>query len=480
MSRNHCWNVEASSSAWLWRCGQLAVEDDAAHSTPIGPLDLPGVPASLWPVLLAAAGSNRLALVGGAVRDWLLHHQHLDPWRGLVDLDLVIEDPSARGQAAGTTRPERTSPAWRLVEHLSRANEGVTVREARPHGQFGTVELELELDQHLIGGSEAASSSFGRLLLDVASARGETYPIPAENPLVRFGALEDDLARRDLTINAMAIDLATGTLLDPHGGQLDLVHRRLRFLHPGSVRDDPTRLVRAARYGARLDFALALESHCQVAETLQVWPWPWRSGDPPAEAPPALGSRLRRELERLLEEGETWRGGLVRLQEWGGLQLLDPLLQLDHTWPRRLRWASRFHLPRLLALIAGADDPLALAERLQLPHRHHKLLEQLLHLCRRLGQSPQGADPGAAVLPETPWQWCQLLEAPGVSPSAVALALACGLGPRRPLLRWLVRWRHLGPERTAQDLIASGLLPGAALGEALRRSRAERLERERR
>jgi len=431
-------------------------------------------------VLLAAAGPHRIALVGGAVRDWLLHHRHLDPWRGLVDLDLVIEDASACGRPAGTIRPERSSPAWQLVEHLSRAAEGVTVREARPHGQYGTVELELEVDLHELGRSDAASIGFSRLLLDVASARAETYPIPARNPVVRFGALEDDLARRDLTINAMAIDLATGTLLDPHGGQVDLAHRRLRFLHPASLREDPTRLVRAARYAARLDFALAPESQCQAVDTLQAWPWPWRSGDPPGAAPPALGTRLRRELELLLEgEGEHWLEGLVRLQAWGGLLLLDPLLQQDRTWRRRLHWASRWRLPRLLALIAGAEDPVALAERLQLPHRQHRVLEQLIHLRRSLAAARMGTASGAAGLPGSPWHWCQLLEAPGLSPSAVGLALACGLGPRRPLLRWLLRWRHLGPECTARDLFASGVPPGPALGEGLRRSRAERLERER-
>ncbi|MFM8544098.1 MAG: CCA tRNA nucleotidyltransferase, partial [Vulcanococcus sp.] len=78
-----------------------------------------------------------------------------------------------------------------------------------------------------------------------------------------------------------------------------------------------------------------------------------------------------------------------------------------------------------------------------------------------------------------PWSWCQRLEAPGLSPEAVALALACGLGPRRPLLRWLLRWRHLGPEQTSQALIAAGVPPGPGLGERLRRSRRERLERER-
>ncbi|MFN9645515.1 MAG: CCA tRNA nucleotidyltransferase [Cyanobacteriota bacterium] len=455
-------------------------------------MNLPGVPPIFWTVLREAAGEERIALVGGAVRDWLLHHHHRDPWRSLVDLDLVIaaEDtplPPASGNPSGP--PGWPSPAWRLVERLSARAEGVTVRAARPHGQYGTVEVEVELDLPLPAGG--ASPAPVHLLLDVASARGEAYPVAAANPVVRFGALEDDLARRDLTINAMAIDLATSVLLDPHGGAADLENRLLRFLHSGSLRDDPTRLLRAARYAARLGFALAPESQSQATRTLAAWPWPWRPGDPPALAPAALGTRLRRELELLLEH-ENRTLALAHLQGWGGLRLLDPALQADQRWSRRLHWARRFRIPLIVALIAAADHPLPLAERLQLPHRHHKQLSQFLALRRQLTQNPQVLAPQAqAQLPppasppaewrgaDSPWLWCQRLEAPGLSPPAVALALACGIAPRRPLLRWLLRWRHLGPERTAAELIASGLRPGPALGEALRCSRRERLERER-
>lgn len=444
-------------------------------SSSLVPLDLPGVPTSLWPILRAAGGNGRIALVGGAVRDWLLHHQHLDPWRGLVDLDLVMEDPAARGRPAAAVRPERSSPAWKLVESLSRVGPGVTVREARPHGQFGTVELELELDppaaEHPAG---MASPAPFRLLLDVASARSETYPVPAENPEVRFGALEDDLARRDFTINAMALDLATGSLLDPHGGQADLAARRLRFLHPASLRDDPTRLVRAARYAGRLEFQLASVSQNQVVSTLAAWPWPWQAGDPPDRAPAALGTRLRRELELMLER-ENWRVALQHLQAWQGLLLLDPLLQEDRQWPRRLHWGARLGLPLMVALLAAAGDPLALAERLQVPHRQHTTLRQFLELRRRLAlaTSPKGSSGWS------PWQWSQFLEVRDLSPDAVALSLASGLGPRRPLLRWLLRWRHLGPETSAGDLMAGGVPAGPVLGEQLRRSRQQRLERER-
>jgi poly(A) polymerase len=453
------------------------------------PLDLPGVPPALWAVLRDAAGQGRIALVGGAVRDWLLHHQHRDPWRGLVDLDLVIEArdrpvlSGAAGTADGSGPPHRSSPAWRLVERLLAGDPGVTVRAAQPHGQYGTVEVELQLDGPAASAGRPTPAPV-RLLLDVASARGEAYPVPGDNPVVRFGALEDDLARRDLTINAMAIDLATGTLLDPHGGQKDLAHRTLRFLHDHSLRDDPTRLVRAARYAARLGFALAPESERQAAVTLANWPWAWRPGDPPAQAPAALGTRLRREFDLLLEP-DHWPLALERLRGWGGLALLDPFLQADQRWVRRLRWAQRFHLPPLAALVAGARDPLALAERLQLPHRHHKLLSHFLTLRRQLDEPPPPGPPEPGPMDPhhlqrpSPWQWCQRLESPGLSPDAVALALASGVGPRRPLLRWLLRWRHLGPECSARELIALGVASGPELGERLRQSRRERLGRER-
>ena len=385
-------------------------------------------------------------MVGGAVRDLLLHRVHNDPWRGLPDLDLVVQ-----GRASELAKG--------LVDDLSgQLGPGVVLR-CQEHGAYGTVELELNLAGQ-------------QVLLDVATARCETYPVPAENPLVSFGCLADDLARRDFSINAMALELASGTLLDPHGGQADLERRQLRFLHDGSVRDDPTRLVRGARYAARLGLELDAASAGQALSTLATWPWAWRQGDPPAQAPAALGTRLRMELELLLER-EPWLAALGALQRWGALVLLDPALQTDTQWSRRLRWAARLGLPLLVALVAGARQPLALAERLQLPHRQHRLLAQWLELRRRLEEHQ------LAGFPLVPEYWCALLEASGCSPEAVALALACGNGPRRPLLRWLLRWRQVKAELTAADLLAAGMRQGPELGQRLRQLRAERLRLER-
>ena len=197
-------------------------------------MEIPGVPPQLLQALSQAADqgqglSQRLALVGGAVRDLLLHRVHRDPWRGLLDLDLVVSD--------GPPELDHQPPAAHRLALALQAQDPAALGYCHFHDAYGTVELELH-----------------GVLLDLATARCETYPEPGDNPLVTFGVLEDDLARRDFSVNSMALVLegSSGQLLDPHGGLADLESRHLRFLHGCSVADDPTRLVRGARYGARL------------------------------------------------------------------------------------------------------------------------------------------------------------------------------------------------------------------------------------
>jgi len=413
----------------------------------------PGVPQGLLSLLSECAGAYRLAIVGGAVRDLLLHREHHDLWRGLPDLDLVVEgDP---GDAAAT----------RFLQSLERSGR-VMVLSSREHGAYGTVEIELQFPT-------ANHDAQQTIVLDVASARRETYPLPAGKPQICFAGLDDDLARRDFTINAMALLLdGSSQLLDPHGGQIDLAQRQLRFLHHNSVRDDPSRVLRAARYAARLKFQLAKASLAELRHTLDHWPWFWIQGDPPEHAPPALRARLRMELELLLEH-EPWLQALEALQSWGGMVLLDPGLQRDVHWRRRLRWAARLNLPLLPALVLGADDPLALAQRLQLPQRQLRLLQEFVGLRAMLGNTREELSFRNAR------DWTHWIEGLAISPDVVALALAASVGPRRPLLRWWFGWRHCRAAATAQELIAWGVPVGPEVGRHLRELRDERLLAER-
>ena len=92
-------------------------------------MEIPGLPPQLLPLLRQAAAHHRLALVGGAVRDLLPHRVHHDPWRGLPDLDLVVE-----GRASA------------FVSRLVEVMPAQALRGIREHGQFGTVELEVVIE----------------------------------------------------------------------------------------------------------------------------------------------------------------------------------------------------------------------------------------------------------------------------------------------------------------------------------------------
>ena len=155
--------------------------------------------------------------VGGCVRDWLLGTTRTP------DLDVAVEGDGIA---------------------LARAVAQQLGGFCTAHAQFGT----------------ATVMRRGGPRLDVATCRTETYARPGAYPRVSPGRIEDDLFRRDFTINAMAAALAPGrfgALADPFGGARDLRRRCLRILHPKSLLDDPSRILRGIRFRHR--FGLSWE-----------------------------------------------------------------------------------------------------------------------------------------------------------------------------------------------------------------------------
>lgn len=174
-------------------------------------------PAHRQALDLTLENGSAVFLVGGIVRDLLLG-------RSNTDLDFVTLEYA----------PEVVR---RLLPVFKRYFAGVKFLE---HAAFGTARLDLGDTLHL----------------DFATARREIYAHPAALPTVAFPAtLEEDLKRRDFTINALALSPKDG-LLDPFNGLADLRDGWLRVLHEASFIDDPTRLVRAVRFAARLGYHL--------------------------------------------------------------------------------------------------------------------------------------------------------------------------------------------------------------------------------
>lgn len=166
---------------------------------------------------------------------------------------------------------------------------------------------------------------------EYALARRETKTAPGYRGFkVEFGpevTLEEDLMRRDLTINAMAED-AAGRLVDPHGGERDLAGKVLRHVSP-AFREDPVRILRVARFSARFDglgFAVAPETMALMREMVAA-----------GEAAALVPERVWQETVRALGEDAPPRFFEV-LRECGALEVIFP--EIDRLWgvPQPERW----------------------------------------------------------------------------------------------------------------------------------------------
>jgi tRNA nucleotidyltransferase (CCA-adding enzyme) len=158
--------------------------------------------------------------------------------------------------------------------------------------------------------------------IDIVTARSETYLRPGALPTVKPGAIQDDLYRRDFTINAMAVYITPnrfGEVVDPYGGRIDIDNGVIRVLHDGSFTDDPTRIWRAIRYEQRLGFTLELETEELLRRDIPLMDR-------------ISGDRLRHELEGILLEDYPEKT-ICRADDLGVLKNLLPQLNGDN-WLR--------------------------------------------------------------------------------------------------------------------------------------------------
>ncbi len=379
---------------------------------------LPPPTADLVRAVLDASPAPVYA-AGGAVRDLILGCP-------LREVDLVIE-----GDAIALAGRLATAPGLRVTAHE----------------RFGTA---------VIRGRGAK--------VDLAMARTETYAGPGRLPDVHPASIDDDLGRRDFTINAMALPLTTEAgLIDPYGGRADCARRIIRALHGQSFVDDPTRMFRACRYSGRLAFTIEPQTERLIRRDA-------------SHVDLLTPARLRNEVVLLLQESRC-SAGFTLASDLGLLTRIH--VALDPS-PAVLR--------ALDELPAGVPDRDVVAVRLALlvhdlgPTAVRELTVRLA-LPRQLATVAQATP--AAILA------CRPLAAPRVRPSDVVAALESRPRPTlwaiaavtdSPALRvhlhsLLSEWSRFRPRTPAADLVRRGLA-GPDIGLWLRRLRDARIDGE--
>jgi tRNA nucleotidyltransferase (CCA-adding enzyme) len=298
---------------------------------------------------IAHTRGEKLYLVGGVVRDLLLGQANLD-------LDLVVE-----------------GNAIELARRLKKTDQA----KITTHSRFNTAKLEWD-----------------KWSVDLTTARTETYEKPGALPTVQPSSIEDDLARRDFTINAMAIGLNPGYYgqpIDPHGGRDDLKAKVIRVLHEKSFTDDATRIWRGLRYEQRLDFHLErktlglLQRDIAMLDTIS-------------------GDRIRYEIECILKEKYPEKV-FRRAAELGVLAKLHPALKGNDWLAARFEQARAACSPEppevglylsLLIYSLTAEETGRFISRLRLPKALAQDLNDTIALKGKMrllatpGMSPSG------------------------------------------------------------------------------------------
>jgi tRNA nucleotidyltransferase (CCA-adding enzyme) len=386
-------------------------------------------------VLQLAADRDDVDLVGGAVRDLLLG-------RTPREIDLVLDG----------------SPASFL---------DAAVLFARDLAQRLAGEQEPQVSVHERFGTAAVRWSGGRV--DIAARRAEDYPQPGALPQVRPGEREQDLRRRDFTVNTIAVGLGgsrRGEISCVGQARADLDAGLLRVLHDRSFQEDPTRLIRLCRYAFRLGFEVEPHTAALAAGAL---------------AAGALGTvsaaRIGAELRLALGEGDPV-GRLRALAELGVLAELQPPMSFDaELLARALELLPMDGRPEALALGCllmrsaaelGRDGLVVALERLEHPGGEREAVIEAALRAPSLGWEMAAA--------QAPSQLWDLLA--GVAVEAVALAGTCAGQARaaQAAQSWLSELRHTRLQIGGGDLLAAGLSAGPEIGERLGQALRLRLD----
>ena len=357
---------------------------------------------------------------------------------------------------------------------------GGVVRNAHLPGEETTPDFDLTTDappdriRDLVAGSADAvwlqgerfgtvGVRIGRHTLEITTHRSEAYLDDSRKPVVTFSKdLVEDLARRDFTVNAMAVDVGNGTLHDPFAGRADLEAGILRTpLAPEeSFSDDPLRMLRAARFvaGYRLDPVPGLvEAARRLAERVAV----------------VSTERVREELLRLLAVDDP-RAGLDFLVEIGLLErILPEVATLDRSSRRaafdRVPIASGDALDRLAALLLdlGPVEAGGRVRALRFSRRETAIVKGLVEIVDRVHSGPPEGGWSDEEVRRMAFNAGELLD------RALDLAVAVGADTGGLItavgeLRGVGELEDLGPALDGGQVMAVlDLVDGPEVGEAL-------------
>ncbi len=358
----------------------------------------------------------KIYAVGGLVRDGLISAINGSEFSPL-DVDLVVDGGTKSG-----------------IEVAIALHKAFPETKLQIYEKFQTASIEW---------SAFESESSPKFSLDIATARTEIYEYAGANPQVQASSIDRDLYRRDITINAFALEIGNIEVIDLFGGHQDLINQKIRVIRSGSFAEDPRRIFRAVRYAVRFGFWLDPETEVEIRSVTSS-----RLHDRLG------GSRLKAELHYIFAHDKASMM-LYWLEDLGGLRCLDPDLHLPSDFSLHLRRLKR----SLKWLKSDITFPEA-AEKLLLSYLESQELNQLSQKLK------------ACEFPSEIVKVLRTYQAIAL----IILAVKSQRGDRRTVWTYFAKWQQLKPLLTGSDLKIMGCPEGKIMGNILSQVRNATLD----
>jgi tRNA nucleotidyltransferase (CCA-adding enzyme) len=309
------------------------------------------------------------------------------------------------------------------------------------HNRFGTVKFK-----------------FKGFHIDIASARKEVYSKPGALPDITFGTIEEDLIRRDFTINSMAVPLSfdnSAELLDPFSGLVDLESGVIRILHDNSFKDDATRMFRAIRYEQRLNFAIESKTLRLMQQDIDM-------------VDTISKDRIRNELILFFDEDYPEKC-ISRSDELGLLRRVNPDLKYERWLNEIYRKArKRFKTAQLpfiylylLVYNLNIEQLEGFLNTYNFPRQQVIKMRQIINLKDELESLSQTEQDNWSI-----FSILRKYELPVIQVNKLASGNENAV---KAIDLYLNKLRYIRPQLSGEDLIAIGMSPGEQIGKVLNR-----------
>ena len=395
--------------------------------------ELLNIPFNLYNLInqyIALNKKVKVAFVGGYVRDLLIKKIHKINSLNPIDLDIVIE-----------------GSAISLAKFIKKNIKDVEICLIKEFEIYNTVELNIN-----------------SLKIDIASAREEIYEAPGLNPVVKESTILQDLRRRDISINAIAFEISAGQIYDLFEGINHIKKKEIHLLHKHSIRDDPSRVLRCAKYSSRLNFEITKSSLVQAQQAIKSWPWTYEHTKKRFVFPPGISIRIRMELHEI-SKFDNLSKIISKLNNWEVIALLNKDLKINTKFTRGLHWIKKLDGKEILYLIKDSESPEILCERLYINKKDRKILNEYKFIKSKFDQDNKKYKYFSAS------NWTAFIEDNNFDPETIKLLISESILFWRELLRWLIIYRFIKSSKNGKNLKEEGWEEGKNIGDEIKRLR---------